>query len=307
MSRYCHDRTSTISHHNVVSNEDRNLLAVHRVDTHKTFDLHTCLILDKLCTLELGLLLAFRTVCLDGIHICNLVSIFIDQRMLRCDNHESYTEQCIWSCCINLKLLICSIDIEVYKCTSRLTNPVFLLLLYICRIVDILQALQKLICIFCNLQIPNRLRLLYNLAVADITLTSLTVLVGKNNLTAWTIVNECCITEYKSLLEHLQENPLCPLVELLIGCIDHTAPVKRESNPLQLLGKSRDILICDLTRMGTCLDCIVLCWQTKCIESDWEQYVVTLHTTLSGYDFYTGISLDMSYMHTRSTWIRELY
>ena len=203
MCRYCHNSSGTISHHYIVCNVNRDLLAVYRVYALKTLDAYTSFFFYKLGSLELCLLGALFTICLDLIHVCDAVSIFVDQRMLRCDNHKGYTEQGIRSGGINLKCLINSVNCEVHESTCRFTDPVHLLLLDVCRIIYILQALKKLVCILGNAQIPYVLGFLDNITVADIAFASLAVLVGKNDLTGRAVVNQCLITENKSVLKHL--------------------------------------------------------------------------------------------------------
>ena len=117
MSRYCHDRTCTIAHHYVVCNVDWNLLAVYRVNSLKSLNAYTCLVFNKLSSLELCFLGTFITICSDLVHVCDFVFVFINNRMLRCDYHEGNTKQGIRSGCVDFKFFINSINIKVYKCT----------------------------------------------------------------------------------------------------------------------------------------------------------------------------------------------
>ena len=55
------------------------------------------------------------------------------------------------------------------------------------------------------------------------------------------------------------------------------------------------------------LNRIILSRKSECIESDWEQYIVSLHSSLSGKYLDTGICLNMSNMHSRTTWVWKLY
>ena len=110
MCRYRHNRAGTISHHYIVCNVDRDLLAIYRIYAFKSLDAYTCFLFYKLGSLELSLLRTLFTVSLDRIHVCDAVSILVDQRMLRCDNHEGYTEQGIWSGGVNLQGLINSVN-----------------------------------------------------------------------------------------------------------------------------------------------------------------------------------------------------
>ena len=55
------------------------------------------------------------------------------------------------------------------------------------------------------------------------------------------------------------------------------------------------------------LNRIILSRKSECIESDGEQYIVSLHSSLSGKYLDTGICLNMSDVHSRTTWVWELY
>ena len=147
MRRYSHDRTSTITHHYIVCNKDRDLFTVNRIDCLQAFDLHTRLVFYKLGTLKLRLLCTLGTICFDGIHVGDAVCIFIDQRMLWSHYHEGNPEQGIRSGRIDLQLLVYTIDLEINKCTGGFTDPVHLLLFYICRIIYILKTCQQFVSI----------------------------------------------------------------------------------------------------------------------------------------------------------------
>ena len=117
MCRNCHDCTCTIAHHYIICNVDRNLLTVDRVDTFQSLNTHTGLVFDKLCSLELGFLCTFITICSDLVHVSDFVFVFVDDRMFRSDYHKSNTEQGIRSGCINFKFFINAINVKVYECT----------------------------------------------------------------------------------------------------------------------------------------------------------------------------------------------
>ena len=148
--RYCHDSSGTITHHYIVCNEDRDLLAVDRIDCLQALNLHTGLVFYQLGTLKLGLLRTLSTICLDSVHIGNTVCVFVNERMLRSHNHERHTEQGIRSGGIDLQLLIDAVYLEIYECTGRFTDPVYLLLFYISRIIYMIQTFQQFVCILGN-------------------------------------------------------------------------------------------------------------------------------------------------------------
>ena len=57
-----------------------------------------------------------------------------------------------------------------------------LLLLDVLRIVDILQTLQQLVRVLCDAEIPDLLRELDDIVMADIALAALGILVGEDDL-----------------------------------------------------------------------------------------------------------------------------
>ena len=117
MSRYCHDRTSTITHHYIVCNVDRDFFTINRIDAFQTLDAYTCLVFDKLSSFELCFLGTLIAVCSNLVHVCDFIFVFVDDRMFRSDYHEGNTKQSIRSGCIDFKFFIDSVNIKVYKCT----------------------------------------------------------------------------------------------------------------------------------------------------------------------------------------------
>ena len=71
--------------------------------------------------------------------------------MLRRNNHIGCTKQCIRTCCINAELLILVLEGKVYLSTLRTADPVLLGNLYLLNIIHIIQILNELVCIFCDL------------------------------------------------------------------------------------------------------------------------------------------------------------
>ena len=308
MCRHSHDRTSAIAHHNIVRNINRDLLAGDGVDAGETFDLHAGLVLDQLCPLELALLGAFCLVRIQVSNVGDAVTILLDDRMLRRNDHEGHAVQGIRACGIDAQLFVCVfLDGEVDKRTGGLADPVLLLELDVGQIVYLFQSLEQLVCVFCDAQIPDLLGLLDDLAVADVTLSALGILVGQNHLTAGAVVDQGLVPESQSLFEHLEEDPLCPLVVLLIGGIDHSRPVERKTDTLELSGEFYNIVVRHLTGMHAGLDGGVLSRQTVGIKTDGEQYIIALHPALAADNFQTGIRLDVSYVHTVTGGIREFY
>ena len=79
-------------------------------------------------------------------------------------------------------------------------------------------------------------------------------------------------------MEHLYERPLSPMVELGIAGANHTAPVVRETDLLQLLDVAGDVRIGGLLGVLTCLNGILLGGQTIGVKTHGMQYVEALQT-----------------------------
>ena len=305
MRRNGHDRAGTVAHHNIVRDIDRDLLAGQRIDGSQAFDLDTGLILDELCTLKLGFLRAFRLIGIECVDIRDRIAVFLDHRMLRCHDHEGDAVEGIRARGIDAELFILLLDLEVYESAGRFADPVLLLELDIREIIDGFEAFEQLIRILGNAEIPDLFGLLNDITVADIALTALRILIGENDLAGGAVVDHGLIAEYESVLEHLEEDPLCPLVIAFLCGIDHARPVKGEADALELTGKLLDVFIGHLTRMYAGFDRGVFSRQTVSIEADREEDIIALQSALSADDLKAGISLDVTDVHTVAGGIRE--
>ena len=307
MCRNCHDSACTVAHHNVVRDINGDLLAVYGVNCCKALDANACLILNKLSTLEFCLLCAFCSVSLNLIHIGNGCCVLIEDGMLGSNNHKCYAEECIGTGCIYGELFVSFLNGEVYESTCGLTDPVYLLHFNIGKVIYLLEALKELIGILCDAEVPYVLGLLDNIAMADIALTALGILIGKNYLTAGAVVYECLITEHESVIEHLEEYPLCPLIVVFVCSIYYSGPIEGKAYALKLLCKLFDIHICYFTGMDICFDSVVFCRKTEGVKANGEKDVIALHSSLSGNYFKAGICLDMTNVHTCSAGIGKFY
>jgi hypothetical protein len=74
---------------------------------------------------------------------------------------------------------------------------------------------------------------------------------------------------------------------------------------LHLLGKGRYILFCGNLRMSSCLDRIVLRWESESIPSHRMKDIISFRVVISGDDIGRSIPLRMSDMEASSGWIWE--
>ena len=232
MCRHGHDRAGAVAHHDIIGNVNRDLLAGQRIDRGQAVDLHAGLILDQLRALEFGLFRALRLVSIQLRDVCDLTAVLFDQRMLRRHDHEGHAVQRIRAGGVDPELLILLLDPEIDECARGLADPVLLLELDVRQIVNGLQPLQQLVCILGDAEIPDLLGLLDDLAVADVALAALRILIGQHDLAGRAVIHKRLVAEHKPVLEHLEEDPLRPLVVALLGRIDHARPVEREADTL---------------------------------------------------------------------------
>ena len=141
VSRNRHYSARAVSHHYIVGNVYRDLLAGNRVYAGKTVYLDTRLVLDKLCPFKFALLAALRLVSVKVGNVLYRIPVLLDYRVFGSDNHECYAVECIGTGRVDAELLAVFLDREVDKSTCRLAYPVLLLELYIRQIVDSFKTL----------------------------------------------------------------------------------------------------------------------------------------------------------------------
>ena len=168
-----HNGAGAVAHHDIVGDEYRDLLAVDGIDCGESAELDAGLVLDKLSALELGLFAAFGAVVRDLVHVRDAVSVLVDERMLGSHDHECDAEKGVGAGGVYAQRLISSREGEVDECAGRAADPVLLLSLYISREVDMLESVKQLVGVFSYAQEPDVLRLLDNVAVADVALAAL--------------------------------------------------------------------------------------------------------------------------------------
>ena len=307
MGRNGHDGTRTVAHHDVVGDVDGDLLAVDGVDALQTLQADTGLILDQLGALELGLLGAFSLVSLHLGHVLDAILHLLDDGMLGSDDHEGHAEEGIGAGGVDAEGLVGVRQTEVDEGAAGLTDPVDLLHLDVGQVVHAVQALQELVGVLGNAEVPHVLGLLDDVGVADIALTALGVLVGKDDLAMRAVVDHSGVAEGQTLLEHLQEDELGPLIVVLLGGVDDTIPVEGEAHAAELGGELLDVSVGELAGMDSRLDGGVLGGQTEGVKADGEQDVVALHTALSADDLQTGVGLDVTHVHTYARGVGEFY
>ena len=301
-----HDRACAVAHHDIVGDEDRDLFFRDRVGRGDALDPDARLVLDKLCALEFRLLRAFQTVCFHRVEVRDPVFILIQHRMLRGHDHEGDAVERIAPGRVDLHHVFGTGDREIHECAFGAADPGHFLLLDAVREIEPVEAVKKLVRVFGDPQIPDVLRQLDDVAVADIAFAALGVFVGKDDLAVRAVVDERFRTEYEAVLEQFQEDPLGPLVVIRTRGREFPAPVEGEADAFQLICEVLDILLRNDVRVGVRLDRVVFRRQAEGVIAEREQDVIALHAALSGEHFDARIGLDMADVHAGARRIREL-
>ena len=135
--RYRHDRTGAVAHHHVVGDVDRDFPAICRIDRRQPLNAHAGLILYELCPLKFRFLRAFFTIGVKRVCIGDLISVFIEDRMLRCNDHEGHAEHGIRTRGVDAQRIVTAGDLEIDKRTLGTTDPVLLLETDVRQIIDV--------------------------------------------------------------------------------------------------------------------------------------------------------------------------
>ena len=142
--------------------------------------------------------------------------------------------------------------------------------------------------------------------MTDVAFAALAILVRENDLAVRAVVDERLVSERESLLKKLEEDPLRPLVVVLVRRVDNAVPVKRKSYALKLRRKLLNVSVGEYSRVSVEFDRGVLRRKSERVESDGEKNVVAVHSALSRYDLKSRIRLDVSDVHSRARRVRKL-
>ncbi len=107
------------------------------------------------------------------------------------------------------------------------------------------------------------------------------------------------------MVEHLDECPLCPVVELRIAGLDRTAPIVAETYLTELADVSLDVLVRCYFGVLTGLNSILLRRQAIGVETHGVQHVEAALAFVPAVDIRGDIAQRMAYVQTGTRRIRE--
>ena len=305
MAGHAHDDTGAVAHQHVIGDEHGQRLmgdGVHDLDTVQP---DAGLVLVQLAALEIGLV---SGLLLIGGHLVPVLDEglpLLQQGMLGRNDHIGGAEQGVGTGGVHGDIGA-HVGLECDLGAGGAADPVALLDLHALNIVHVIQIVDEPLGIGGDLQHPLALLLADDLAAAALAHAVDHFLVGQHALAAGAPVDGHGGLIGQTVLEHLQENPLGPLVVIGVGGIHAAIPVKAVAQHLQLAGEVGDVVLGDDGGMDVVLDGVVLGGQAEGVKADGEQDVIALHALFASNDIHGREGTGMTHMQTLTGGIGEL-
>ena len=225
--------------------------------------------------------------------------------MLRGNDHIGRTEKGIGTGGVDGDI-VAHIGLKGDLRTGRATDPVLLLDLHALDEIQIVQVINETVGILGNAEHPLALFLADHLAAAALAHALHHFLVGQDALAAGAPVHRHGGLVGQAVLEHLQEDPLGPLIILGVGGVYTAVPIEAVSQHFKLAGKVLDVFLGDHSGMDMVFDGEVLRGQAKGVKANGEQNIVALHALFTGNHVDGGKGPGMAHMESRCGGIRKL-
>ena len=147
--------------------------------------------------------------------------------------------------------------------TNATAYPVALHVFYAFRPVNLIEVVNKSVCIICNLKKPLLQKLSFDFCATTIGEAIDHLLICKNCLIDWIPINQSLFLISFPFVKHLKKHPLRPFVVAGVAGLKSLAPVIHSTNLIYLRSHVRNILIGPLISHQSSLNGCVFCWQTK--------------------------------------------
>ena len=300
-----HDGTGAVAHQDVIGNPHGNLPAVDGVDGPDALNLHAGLVLVQFRAFEVAFAGGLGPIGSDFVVIGDEVLMLFQQRMLRRHDHIGGAEEGVRPGGEDAQL-VAGGEGEIHFRALAAADPVALLHLDPLDEVHGVQTVQQLLGVGGDAQHPLGLDLADHLAAAAFALAAHHFFVGQADLAAGAPVDGHFLLIGQARLEQLQENPLGPLVILLVRGGNFPVVIEGEAQALELRAEAGDVVVGHLGGVNVIFDGEVLRGQAEGVVADGEQHVIALHAALTGDDVHGRIGAGMAHVQARARGIGEL-
>ena len=300
-----HDGAGAVAGEDVVGDIDRDFGVVDGIDALYTFKADAGLFLAQFGPLKVGLFGRFRLVGLHLVHILDDGGPFLDHRVFRRDDHIGRAEEGVGASGVDGQG-VAGGGAEVHLGAGRAANPVDLGRLDPFKVVDVLQVIQQPLGVGGDFQHPLALFLVDDGGAAALADAVDHLFIGEDALAAGAPVDVHLALIGEPRLEHLEEDPLGPLVVVGVGGVHFPVPIEGEAEAFQLLLKVGDVFPGDLGRMDVVLDREVFGRQAEGVPAHREEDVVALQPPLAGNNVHRGVGAGMADVEALSGGIGEL-
>ncbi len=305
MARHAHDAAGAVAHEDVVRDKDRNRSAVHGVDGTDAMEADTGFVLIQLAALEVGLLGC------GGLIGGNLIPVgedglpLLKDRMLGRDDHIGHAVKGVGTGGVDGNLVAVG-HREDDLDAGGAADPVLLLDLDALDIIQIVQIVNETVGVLGYGQHPLALLLPDDLAAAALADAVNDLFVGKAYLAAGAPVDGHGGLVGQTVLEHLEEDPLRPLIIVRVRGIDTAVPVKAVAQHLELARKVGDVVAGHDGRMDVILNGKVLGREAEGVIADGENDIVPVHALFARDDIHGREGPRMADMQAGSAGVRKL-
>ncbi len=282
MGRYSHDGSGSVIHQDIVRDPDRNLLA--RIRIYSLFPGIDPFFLSFTDILAYtGGLDFLVNPGLKFFPVFNVRYQFLTQRMFRRQSHECGPVNRIHP---GRKDLYRPGRIRERKSDMRscaFSYPVFLHQKdMFWPFVQPVMTGEKFLGVICYFQEPLFHFFLFDESVTPPASVSDNLLVGQDSLTLRTPVHPAFFAIGQIFVEHLEENPLVPLVVFWKTCVHLSRPVITETQSFQLPFHVRNIIQSPFLGMYPLSNGRIFCGHTQGIPADGMNNVKSFHGHVAG-------------------------
>ena len=305
VARHAHDDAGAVAHEDVVGDEEGDALAVGGVHGLDTLEADASFLLVQFAPLKVGFSRGLRLVGGYLVPVLNLALPLLQIGVLRGNDHVGHAEEGVAPGGVDRQLVAVGGG-EVHLRALGPADPVALLDFDPVDEIHVLQIVDEPVGVLGDGQHPLGFLLADDLAAAALADALHHFLVGQDDLAAGAPVHGHGGLIGQALLEHLEEDPLSPLVVVRVRGVDLPVPVEGVAQHLKLLAEVGDVVMGDLGGVDVVFHGVVFRGQAEGVVADGEEDVIALHPLLPADDVHGGEGPGVAHMEALAGGVGEL-